>query len=250
MSVFDRVIEKNEKEFAINGTKFRFLFGGYTKETSEDEIIVFKPLNYFRKYLKLALDRGFSPKSMVELGIAEGGSAILFALLLDELKVVAIDIRKPNTHVLRHIERLGLGARIKLFYETAQDDESRLRSIMEKEFPGKVDIVLDDASHLLGPSRRSFEILLPYVGNDRFYILEDWGWAHWPGGPTDKLAKTPLSNLVFEMCMLTASRSDLIHETIVDSGKVIMYVKSTSSLDKNFRLEAAYINRGNDIAVK
>ena len=248
--MFDRVLETSEEEFSIDGTKFRFVHGGYDQLTSENEIVVFKPLHYFKRYLQLAQQRGFAPQSMFELGIAEGGSAILFALLLPEAKIVAVDIRQPNPHVLNQVTRLGLSNRVKLFYETSQDDALGIRAIFAQEFTGKVDVILDDASHSFELSRRSFEILLPYVADNRFYILEDWAWAHWQGsGQSENLNLAALSNLVFEMCMLTASRSDLIHETIVDSGKVVLHVNSTASLNEAFQLSGSYLNRGRTLTL-
>lgn len=247
--MFDNVEEISPHEFVIGGVKFTYVYGGYTKNTTADEIIVYKPLSYFRYYIETLEKRSVWPQTMVELGIAEGGSALAFALLLPSVKFVAIDIRKPNPHVLQHIERLGLSDRLKLYYETSQDDEATINKIMAAEFSGKVDVILDDASHDYGLSRRSFEILFPYVSDQRFYILEDWAVAHWPGQSDDKLTTAALSNLVFEFCMLSATRGDLIREIIVSAATVIIRVGSTSSIASEFKLDGAYKNRGNPLSL-
>ena len=54
-----------------------------------------------------------------------------------------------------------------------------LASIVAKEFEGEpIDLVIDDASHLLEPTRASFEVLFPRLRTDGLFVIEDWAWEH------------------------------------------------------------------------
>ena len=47
------------------------------------------------------------------------------------------------------------------------------------EFGGEpLDLVIDDASHVLGPTRSSFESLFPHLRPGGTYLIEDWNSAH------------------------------------------------------------------------
>jgi hypothetical protein len=63
-----------------------------------------------------------------------------------------------------------------------------------------LDLVVDDASHLVGPTRASLNTLLPRLRPGGFYIIEDWSWAH-VGWGTHRPGEMPLTVLVFEITM-------------------------------------------------
>ena len=77
-------------EFAIGDTRFRVVTEDFHKhKTTADEVVVLKDLRWFEYYGELIRDRDV--RNLVELGIFEGGSTLLFALLFDWLNIVAID---------------------------------------------------------------------------------------------------------------------------------------------------------------
>jgi hypothetical protein len=41
------------------------------------------------------------------------------------------------------------------------------------------DLVIDDAAHVYGQTKRSFECLFPTLAPGGLYIIEDWAWEHW-----------------------------------------------------------------------
>jgi len=65
-----------------------------------------------------------------------------------------------------------------------QSDHAFLQSVMD-EF-GVPDIVLDDGSHLMQPTLRSFQFFYPKMPKNAIYLVEDLHTAYWEeygGGP-------------------------------------------------------------------
>ena len=52
---------------------------------------------------------------------------------------------------------------------------------------------VDDASHFYFESRATLNLALPYMRPDGLYVIEDWGWAHWPGDVWQKGGAIPLA---------------------------------------------------------
>jgi len=89
-------------------------------------------------------------------------------------------------------------------------------------------VVADEADHRthVGEGHRLWSTL-PYLRPRGLYILEDWAWAHWPGDTWQKSKAIPsskpaLSNLVFELCMLCASRPDIVSDIAVTTNTVVL----------------------------
>ena len=62
------------------------------------------------------------------------------------------------------------------YYGVDQGDAATLRRIVADEFGGEpLDLVIDDASHLLDPTRSSFNVLFPLLRPGGVYVIEDWG---------------------------------------------------------------------------
>src|SRR5699024_9360323 len=74
---------------------------------------------------------------------------------------------------------------------------------------------VDDASHLVEPTRRSFEVLFPLLRPGGRYVIEDWSWAH-VGYGSHLPDEEPLSRLVFELTIALPSREGLIDSIEVD----------------------------------
>lgn len=150
-----------------------------------------------------------SVRRMVELGIRKGGSAALFALLLEPERILCVDITGPVKPLERFRRRHSAGARITAAYETSQDDEAALAGLCANGLGGPPDLVIDDASHDYALSRASFEILFPRLRPGGLYVIEDWHWAHVPGFELWR-DRPALSNLVFQLMMICAAHPQLI----------------------------------------
>jgi hypothetical protein len=69
--------------------------------------------------------------------------------------------------------------RVRPYYGVDQADRDRLATIVAEEFEGDpIDLVIDDASHLLDPTRASFEVLFPRLRTSGLFVIEDWAWEH------------------------------------------------------------------------
>jgi hypothetical protein len=235
--------------FEIGGVRFRLVKENYNQyQTNEDEIVILKGPDWFNLYDKVMNDNNID--TVFELGIWEGGSAILFALLFPKIKFVALDFAKPKPTVLRWIERLGLSARVKLFFSTLQDDAPRVLKILQDEFGGSVGLVIDDASHQLAESKKSFEVIFPHVISGGVYIIEDWSWAHLGGiYQTDKWLERPaLSNLVFDLTMLAASHPGFISSITVNSS-LCRIDKGWQTLADPLSIDAMIVSRGKRLSI-
>jgi len=229
---------------SINGVPLRYVDADYAKaRTTLDEIIVLKPKAFFDEYAALYPE---PPKTLLEVGVFEGGSALIFAEMWPEVKITGIDSRKRNDDLIQLINRFGLSDRISLHYETSQADLAALNRILDAEMP-EMDLIIDDASHLYQLSRKCFEILFPRLKPGGRYIIEDWGWAHWESWA--KLAQytnePALSNLVWELCMATATSPRIVSQAQLDSRKAVFRKAMTCpKLACPVALEELYTARG------
>src|SRR5262252_2148032 len=106
----------------------------------------------------------FQPQTILELGLWDGGSvAFWFEHFHPKKKHVGIDISKrgDSEYFRRYVESKGLNDRIKNYWGVDQSDSRSIREIVTKEFGGSIDLVIDDASHMYGLTKSSFEILFP-----------------------------------------------------------------------------------------
>jgi hypothetical protein len=99
----------------------------------------------------------FRPDRVFELGIWDGGSVAFWFECLQPRKHVAIDIqqKQDSAYFRRYVGARGVGARIATYWGVDQADGPRLRKIAAREFDSPLDLVVDDASHLYEPTRRS-----------------------------------------------------------------------------------------------
>jgi predicted O-methyltransferase YrrM len=126
----------------------------------------------------VALLDGFAGANIVELGIAGGGSAALMSLIASPKRLVAFELdERPVAGLEAFIAERGLGDVVHTHYGVDQSDRDRLAAIVAAEFGDEpIDLVVDDASHLLAPTRASFEVLFPLVRPGGLYLIEDWNW--------------------------------------------------------------------------
>ncbi|HVG52095.1 MAG TPA: class I SAM-dependent methyltransferase [Xanthobacteraceae bacterium] len=221
-----------------------------TLKTTDNNIFVLKGQSFFNKY-----DGYFGPiepHNVLEVGIFEGGSAILLADKWSEAKIVGIDIRDPNPSVAKHIATMGFSDRISLHYNVSQNDANRVTTILDKEF-GKepIDIVIDDCSHLYDLTKATFNTVFPRLKPGGYYVVEDWAWAHWrdwQDGTKGWPDQPALTNLLFEIIMTSASSSWLISDIYVNSNFFIVKKAESCPALQNFNLDKNYLLRGKPFA--
>jgi hypothetical protein len=127
-----------------------------------------------------------------------------------------------------------LGGRIKTYWNTDQANKARLRTIVETEFEGPPDLVIDDASHLYWLTRASFEALFPLLMPGGLYIIEDWAWDHWPDSRVPnylRAAEDRLTRLAIELVEATGTSGQLILNIVVNPVFLVVE-RGPQQLDK------------------
>lgn len=197
--------------------------------------------------------KDFTPKNILELGMFDGGSVAFWFEYFEPQKHVGVDIqqRQDSPYFCEYIKSRELENRIKTFWNTDQGDANELRQIVEQEFSGPLDLVIDDASHMYDLTRKSFLTLFPLLRPGGLYVIEDWAWGHWkqfinPDHPWSK--KTPLTQLVIELIETTGSTQGnwtdkaVISSLTVYQGFVVVEKGKEQVSHTDFELED-YINR-------
>ena len=236
-------------EFKLDGLSLTCDFTSHlNRATDEHSIIIAKShdlIDSLYKHLSVV-----KPQTMLEIGIAQGGSAFLYTSLFNLSKYVGLDRQREDAKVLTLIREKYGPDRVKLYYQTSQTDKARIAQICNDEFRGLCDAVIDDGSHQYELSVQTVEVALPHLRPGGLYIIEDWGWAHWAGAKWQdrttgyNIDKPALSNLVFELIMLCASRSDILSRGVIERG-FAAFQRGPSKLDwHTFKLKESYLTQG------
>jgi hypothetical protein len=72
-----------------------------------------------------------------------------------------------------YIADRGLGDVVQPHYAVDQGDTDTIRALAT-DLGGPLDLVADDASHVLDPTRASVEALFPLLRPGGLYVIEDW----------------------------------------------------------------------------
>jgi len=203
----NRIVVGPEGEFSLGGENFVVDMSEKDRRPSDAEAFtIVKNEPYLRFYELLA--SSFSPRSILELGIFQGGSYVFLDKLFKPRRMSGVDISpKPVASLLRYVA--DMKDRF-VHFAASQCDREILERIVRDELADDLDFVVDDASHTYEQTKASFEFLFPLLRPSGIYIIEDWGWAHALGyQPSDapRANCIALSNLLFEQIMLMGSTS-------------------------------------------
>jgi predicted O-methyltransferase YrrM len=216
-------------------------------------------------YVALVRERG-GAGNVVEIGIAQGGSVALASLVAAPRRLVAIELSTQRVTALDElVDRRDLRSVVRPHYGIGQGDRARVAAIVDEELGGEpIDLVIDDASHLLEPTRATFETLFPRLRPGGIFAIEDWQWQHLSsdglaaqvarsdevrraleralvdqGLPTER----PLTVLVLELILARASSSGAIGDIRID-GPWVRVERGAAPLDPStFRLDQIYVDR-------
>jgi len=195
------------QDFSFGGENFVIALPAKERRLSTSEAFtIAKNEPYLRVYEELA--SAVSPRSILELGIFQGGSYVLLDKLFSPRRMSAVDISpQPVPPLLAYIaDKEGRF----VHFSASQTDCKILEDIVRNELADELDLVVDDASHTYEQTKASFEILFPLLKPGGIYAIEDWSWAHSPNyqEPDAPFSKRhALSNLLFEQLMLMGSTS-------------------------------------------
>lgn len=229
-------------EFEVGGVRFRCTLGDYAARTTEDHLVILKTRSCLEQYASVFAD--LAPRTMFEFGIFQGGSPALFSAWFELDKFVGVDVCAPVAEFDRFCSTHEVGRRIRTYYATSQTDRPRIEGIIRDEFGATpIDAIIDDASHSYGATRRAFEIAFPFLRPGGIYVIEDWGWAHWPHNTLYR-GQTALSMLIMELLMACASRSDVISEVRVFPAFAFVRKAPHAPAMTELRLDRLYQKRG------
>jgi predicted O-methyltransferase YrrM len=222
-----------EDEFELEGTRYVLDQFGVRIGSEPDRFCLAKVRTLVERYVELLRD--LAPEVIVEVGILEGASTALFADLARPRRLVAIDRARPTAKLQAFIARRGLEGVVSLHGGVDQADADRLRSILDAELgQHAVDLVVDDASHLLDPTRATFNCLFPRLRPGGIYLLEDWALGLRAGSPAQLPAgERPLVELVFEIVAAKGRAPGAIGDVTVRGGWTLVE-RGAGSLDDGF----------------
>jgi hypothetical protein len=232
----------SDTEFRVGDVKFLCALDDYTLRTDAERVVILKNRPSLDDYYTVF--SGSLPRTMLEFGIFQGGSPALFSLWFEVDKFVGIDLSPPVEGFDAFCARQPVGKKIRSYYGVSQTDKNRVDQIVRDEYGDTpLDVIVDDASHLYELTRRTFEITFPHLRPGGTYVIEDWGWAHWPGSRF-LMGETALSVLVMELIMLCASRGDLISEVRVFPAFVFIRKSPDAPTMTDMNLSSLYNKRG------
>ncbi len=223
------------------GVRLRLALGFDLGEPTEGVVTLFKDPKFIRSYLKqlggLRVDR------MIEVGVWDGGSAIFFWNLFKPDMLSCIELKRQAPALTDYIEAQSLSERFRVHFGVDQSDREAVAAVVREDFPGgAIDLIVDDASHLYGPSRATFEELFPALREGGLYVLEDWktnlAFPHFGGGeaPDDP----PLHQLVFEMLEFSMHHADVIPSVRCWHNFVLIERGPAELLPGEFALDRRY----------
>ena len=146
-----------------------------TEPSHPDSFYLGKTTPMIGAYLRQLRER--MPSRILELGVYQGGSAAFLQLLAKPQRMLAMDLSTDRLPLLENfIEKEKLTKRMHMKYGIDQADKETVRGLVAEHLgEGRsVDLVVDDASHLLAPTRASFEAVFPYVRSGGSFVIEDY----------------------------------------------------------------------------
>lgn len=231
----------NDREFTLDGIRFYCAVDDFSRRTDAEHVVLLKDRATLANYEVALAD--LNPRAVLEFGIFQGGSPALFASWFKVETFVGIDICKPVAEFEDLCRRHPVGRTIRSYYGVSQTDKGAVLDVIRKEFgDAPVDLIIDDASHLYRASRRTFEITFPRLRPGGYYVIEDWGWAHWPGVSLHS-GRTALSMLIMELAMVCTSRRDLISEVRVFPSFAVIKKAPEARHVPDFDLRSLYTKR-------
>ena len=166
------------------------------------------------------------------------------ALLFQPHKLLAFDIRSKSPAALEQfLDQQRLRERVSVHPDVDQSDDGALRKCLRDNDISRLDMVVDDASHLLIPTLVSFNLLFPLLRAGGLYVIEDWSCqiemsagltrvlqdepnGHMADnmralektrGPNAK-DQVPLAKLALLLSLLAAERPDVVEEVRLRQG--------------------------------
>jgi hypothetical protein len=190
--------------------------------------------------------RGLSPTRIVEVGMYDGASLAFAAEIVQPQALVGIDRRStPSAALLEVIARRGWQQTVHPHYDVDQADAAHVTQIVDDAVGSEpLDLVIDDASHLLEQSRSTFNTLFPRLRPGALYVLEDWPMHMGTDTPH------PLTLLVFELVLACSDAPGVVGGLTLDRNYVVVTRGSAPLHGRPFDLSQRYGPRARELMGK
>ncbi|MEI8047714.1 MAG: hypothetical protein WCI92_10075 [Bacteroidota bacterium] len=146
---------------------------------------------------------------LLELGILNGGSLLLWRDYFPNGSIVGIDLNLPKE--FKDTERIHI-------YEGSQADTKFLSDVANEIATEGFDIIIDDASHIGELTKVAFWHLFDnHLKPNGLYIIEDWGtgyWDDWCDGKSLNLESYSQSPLFTTRVVAKSHKRNLIYSMI------------------------------------
>ena len=199
-----------------------------------------KPRGMLDRYLALAED--FQGANIVELGLWDGGSTAFLASAFRPRSLVGFELsERPLDALDRFLDGHPAAGSVHVHLGVDQSDGATLRAAIAAGIDGPLDVVVDDASHLLEPTAASFDCLFPLLRPRGIYVIEDWSAEHQmaygirrklaageisaeqvSAAVTDDRPAGPLSRLIIDIMLATANPDGIVEEIRVERGFAVV----------------------------
>jgi hypothetical protein len=137
-------------------------------EKYDTDKITNRYLEWYDPHLVNLVDREVR---LLEIGVKNGGSLLLWRDYFPKSTVAGIDLRLPTA--------LPKDDRIHLF-QGSQADTDFLSRVADTVAPEGFDVIIDDASHIGDLTKISFWHLFDrHLKKGGLYVIEDWGTGYW-----------------------------------------------------------------------
>lgn len=215
----------DDRRCFLDGVSFELRdFGEGHTTVDPASFLLEKPRSLVERYV--ALRERFAKANVLELGNRRGGSTAFLALLLRLRKLVSVDLTPVvPPELTAFLARTPFGDSVRPYGAVDQADRRRLEAILAQELGDEpLDLVIDDASHELGPTRESFHVLFPRLRPGGLFVLEDWSADHSleraierspealariAADPHPTPPPTPMSRLLLEIVLAAGSERDV-----------------------------------------
>ena len=229
-----------------------FTFSGsvekYDGKTNDQRVAILKHRQFIEIYRELIPN---GADLIFEIGFFQGGMPLFFADMIEPKKIVGIDYHKPTDKLTNLVESQNLSEMIKLYGDVLQDDVPKITGILESEFGSEpLDLIIDDCSHEYDNTKICFENFFSYLKPGGLYVIEDWGWQHWPGEPWQSKAshfhgKPGMTNIVFEAIMTLGTDPGLISRVNVVSEFCTVITRGPKlAHGERLDLDSSYLTAG------
>jgi len=124
--------------------------------------------NFTPVYERFLFDKKDTMKQMIEIGVFQGGSIKMWDIYFPTCKILGLDINSKYFHEHVFSDKVNLAV-------CNAVNEAEFTDILRKHEiqPGTVDLIIDDASHIVSHQLKTIELAWKYVKPGGLYIIED-----------------------------------------------------------------------------